>query len=333
MLINIHGFVLALCTPSPSLMDIMIRPFRRFLCDSGDAAVTVSIHEHDPPYASLPTLRASFSTPRNIVYRGDDMKVIDYFGKGIVVETAGESVFHVHSRDHNFLREAFYLMVLSLFGQHCDRNRMLRIHAMALSYRDTAILLPITPGGGKSTMAMAMLERDGIKLISDDEPVLDRHGFIHPFQLRIGVLDGARLKDVPDEYIYAIDRMEFGLKHFIDCEYWSDRLETRALRKCILFRTYRQLNGTAAISPASKSSVFKTLIRDAVIGIGIYQGLEFIVSHSTLEVFSKIRLAANRTILAARLTRSASTYEMAMSSDVSANADIFHEFIGKAVCV
>ena len=42
-------------------------------------------------------------------------------------------------------------------------------------------------GGGKSTLALRALQEPGIGLISEDSPLLDRRGRLHPFPLRIGV--------------------------------------------------------------------------------------------------------------------------------------------------
>jgi len=189
------------------------------------------VEEEDPPYDSFPNLKASFSTPRNIVYAEKDCKIIDYFGKGVVLENGDRSVFTLYSRDRNFVQEAFYLLVISLVGQHCDRNGMLRVHALALSYKDTAILLPIPLSGGKSTFALTLLEEDGFKLISDDEPVIDRSGRILPSPLRIGTLEKNKITSIPNEFVYQIERMEFDLKYFVDIHYWQDKLKRRIAEK------------------------------------------------------------------------------------------------------
>lgn len=75
-------------------------------------------------------------------------------------------------------------------GQFCDKNGWLRVHALALSYHYKAILLTWPTGGGKSTMMLvATLEKEDIKLISDDAPAVDRSDRILPFPERIGILD------------------------------------------------------------------------------------------------------------------------------------------------
>jgi hypothetical protein len=327
MQINIYGLALECQAASSDFETELVRPFFYFIEEDGHPIITVVVKEEEPPYQEFPKIPAIFSTPRNIVYKNRAMKIIDYFGKGIVVEESQKACFTLYSRDRNFLLEAFYLLVISLFGQHCDRSNMMRVHALALSYKDTAFLLPIPPGGGKSTMGIMMLEDPDIKLISDDEPIYDSSGQILPFSLRIGTLNQELLQTIPSEYFYSIDRMEFGQKYFIDCRYWDAQIEQRLLNKSVLFVSQRVLNGTPEIRPVAKRYVLKALIRDAVVGIGLYQGVEFLFSHSNWEVLPKFLLAFKRLRLALKLTRRSKTYQMILSNDIQENARIFQQFI------
>ena len=178
MICDLYGLVVACRAGSPELAADLMRPFRYFERPESAPGLTIVVEQTDPPYATFPSLTASFSTPRNIVYQNGSCKIIDYFGKGAVVEERAPAAYRVFGRDLNFLREAVYLLITALFGQHCDRHGLLRIHALALSYGDTAVLLPMPPGAGKSTLALAMLEEDGFKLLSEDDPVVDRSGAV-----------------------------------------------------------------------------------------------------------------------------------------------------------
>ena len=48
--------------------------------------------------------------------------------------------FELYSEDENLLCEAFYLLVLSLLGQYCDREGFLRVHALGVATPDKAVL-------------------------------------------------------------------------------------------------------------------------------------------------------------------------------------------------
>ncbi len=327
MIIDLYGLVIKVHCEPDNFSAELIRPFKFFLSEKKASEIIITVVQKDPDYKTLPSVKASFSTPRNIVYRHNGKKYIDYFGKGLVIEDMEESKFYIYGCETNFLFEAFYLLVISLFGQHCDRKGYLRVHALALSYKDTAILLPIPPGGGKSTMAMAMLGTNGFKLISDDEPVVDKAGYIHPFPTRIGTLDKKKVESIPSKFVYQIDRMEFGEKYFIDYDYWQDKIEYRPLKKSILFISHRLLNGEPSIQKASRIKVLSCLIRDAVIGVGLYQGLEFIIHNSSWEILTKVKIVSNRFSKAVKLALSSETYQINLSRNIEKNTQLLKEFI------
>ena len=329
--LNLYGLVIHCNTESPDLTSELAKPFQYFKTDKGHPDITVIVKEIDPPYKTFPSIAASFSTPRNIVYQDKDLKIIDYFGKGIVLQNDFKKVYHIYSRDRNLLREIFYLLILSVFGQFCDQKGMLRIHALALSYHDKAILLIMPQGGGKSTMALAMLQEEEVKYISDDDPVFDKDGYILPFPRPLGIVDKSVINSFPEEYVYKIDRMEFGTKYFIENDYWKDRIETKPLNEIFLLIGCKILTGTPSIERFSKREVLSPLIKHVVIGIGLYQGLEFIISRSVWEVLTKIHVVFKRFFLALKLVRLAKTYRFTLSNDISQNTCVFKEFIRKEI--
>ena len=331
MILDLYGLIILCKTESPDLASELVRPFKYFKTDQGHPDTTVMVEEVDPPYATFPSITASFSTPRNIIYKDKDLKIIDYFGKGMVVQDDSRKIYHIYSRERNLLQEVFYLLILSLFGQFCDRNGMLRIHALALSYHDKAILLTMPQGGGKSTMALAMLQEEEVKYISDDEPVFGRGGYILPFPRPLGISDKRAVKFIPEESVYQIDRMEFGTKYFIENDYWKDKIETKPLHDIFLFSGRRILSGIPSVERCSKREILITLIRDAVIGIGLYQGLEFIINRSTWELLSKITTAFKRFFLAFKLVRVSKTYRFTLSNDIAQNVCVLKEFIQKII--
>ena len=329
MILDLYGLVIHCKTESPELASELIRPFKYFKTDQGHPNITVIVHETDPPYETFPSIAASFSTPRNIVYKDKDLKIIDYFGKGLVIQDDFRREYRLYSREKNFLQEVFYLLILSLFGQFCDRNGMLRIHALAFSYHDKAILLTMPQGGGKSTLTLAMLQEGEVKYISDDDPLFDRRGRILPFPRPLGISDKGVIKSFPEEYVYQIDRMEFGIKYFIENDYWKGGLETKPLNDIFLLSGRRILSGTPSIEKCSRKEVLSTLIRDAVIGIGLYQGLEFIINRSTWEVLSKMTTFFKRFFLALKLVRVSKTYRFTLTNNIAQNVCVFKEFVQK----
>jgi len=330
MQLDIHGLVIACETPSPELGAALVRPYRYFLSEGGRPLVTIRAQQSEPPYGSFPGLVAQFSTPRNVVYQHGRLKIVDYFGRGAVVHDADRATYSIYSEDANLLQEAFYLLVLSLLGQHCDRVGRLRVHALALSSGDRAFLFMMPPGSGKSTLALGMLQHSGAGYISDDDPLFDRRSGILPFPRALGILDRASLVEIPDRFVYRVDRMEFGAKYFVDAEYWTNRIERRALQQIVLVTTRRVLNGEPAVEPIARREVLRTLLRDAVLGIGLYQGLEFLVQRSSTELLAKVPLLLRRTLLAVRLAHRSRAFRLVANRDRDAVRRVVQTFVERA---
>jgi hypothetical protein len=327
MLINIHGLVIQIHSRTEQLSAQVLRPFKYFIKDSGVPAADIFIEPSEPPYDSFPRLKASFSTPRNIVFRGNGIKIIDYFGKGVVMEENRGRKFTIYGRDPNFLQEAFYLLVLSVFGRYCDRNGILRIHALAFSFRDRAVIFTASAGGGKSTMALALIESGNFRLMSDDEALVNGTGRILPLPIRIGTLDEDKIKTIPGSYVYEIDRMEFGHKYFVDLEHWDDKLERRELDNKIYIVARRLINGDPYIEKISGPRAFASLIGSAIIGFGLYQGMEFVFNNPLKEIISLVPVFIKRTVSSVKFANEAEHYRIYLSRDTEKNFRVLEEFV------
>jgi hypothetical protein len=327
MLLDIHGLLIDCEASTPELTAAVVRPFNYFRATEGGRPVRIVIHDAPPPYATLPHAVASFSTPRNVVYQAPGTKIIDYYGRGVVLQEADGWSYTIYSTDRHLLLESFYLLVLSLLGQHCDRHWRLRVHALAVSRGDVAFLFMMPSGTGKSTLALALLEQGVTRYISDDDPLFDRSGRILPFPRPIGILDAGRLREIPEEFVYRIERMEFTPKFMVDAACWADRIETRALDRIVLVTTRRVLNGPTRVEPVSSAVILKALLRDAVLGIGLFQGLEFLVSRSFVELGRKVPVLTKRFLLALQLSRAARGFRLTVSRDQAETARVVREFI------
>ncbi len=245
----------------------------------------------------------------------------------MVIQDLRRRTYDVYSRDENLLREIVYLLVLSLLGQHCDRVGRLRIHALALSHGDRVFLFMMPSGSGKSTLAFGLLEAGGVGYLSDDDPLFDPACGILPFPRALGILDLERLSHIPAQYVSRVDRMEFGTKFLVDVAFWKDRIDARVLSDIVLVDTRRVLAGDPSIAEVSRWAIFRTLWRDAVLGIGLYQGLEFLVSRSSWELVYRVPILVRRLRLAATLARRAKAYRLTANRDAAATLALVRRFM------
>jgi hypothetical protein len=287
--------------------------------------MTIELRRRDPDYDSVPHRPASVYTPRNISLTEGRRTFIDYSGRALAVYDRDEPSFRITSRETSLLYEATYLFLLSRIGEFLDSRRMHRIHAMALGYKGRAILAILPMGGGKSTLASELLKNPEIDFLSDDSPFISADGRVHAFPLRLGLLPGDE-KSHPEEHRRVIDRMEFGPKVLLNYAYFSKRVRPSA-DPGLVFLGYRSLAPECRIEPAGTSEQYRSMIANCVVGLGLFQGLEFVVRSSAMELASKSRVGISRLRNARQLFRRSQVRRLILGRDREQNARAVIEFV------
>lgn len=314
-----------------ALVEEVRRDFLYFRRDAVEPQLRIEMRLEPPPYAELPAVPAAFFTPRNVCFRQGGTMYVDYFGRALAVfeREAGRCVFY--GTDHDLVHEAVYLFVLSTVGQALDRAGLHRVHALGVSYRDRAILLLLPSGGGKSTMALELLRQPGFQLLGEDTPLVDRRGRILPFPLRLGVRPGSPT-GVPEQYLRTMRRMEFDPKTLIDISYFEDRLAPygRPVDPGLILVGERNLGQESDIVPLSRTGALKALVKYSVVGLGVYQGLEFLLERGIGDLAGKGGTAASRLYGSARLVARAPAYRFVLGRNIRRNTDRLLEFLRPA---
>jgi hypothetical protein len=321
-LLDIYGYR-ALVTSNSSLVLSGIREdFAYFLRDAAaensSAAVKIELLDADPPYGELPDVQATVFTPRNVSYRHGDLTFIDYSGRALAIHNRKSGDFQVFSRDPDLLFEAAYLFVLSQSGEFFDAHGLHRVHALGVSIENRAALVLLPMGGGKSTLGASLCRLPGIQLLSDDSPLIDHKANVWAFPLRLGLLPGSE-GTIPPDKIRTIRRMEFGPKLLVNYSYFAGQVTARA-EPCLLFLGSRSLRNTCTIKPASKLSAIAAMLSNCVVGLGLFQGMEFVFQRGWLEVFRKTIAASSRLRASLRLIARSDVYHLILGREAERNA-------------
>ena len=175
-------------------------------------------------------------------------------------------------------------------------------------------------GGGKSTLALRALQEPGIRLASEDTPLIDRAGRLHPFPLRIGINEGDAAS-VPQDRLRRLERMEFHPKLALEIDAFADRIAPDAvpLRHLVIGR--RTLGRDARLERAPRRSAIGTLLREAVVGVGVYQGMEFVLQRGLSDVVGKGGTALLRSRCCAAFLRRAQVWHLDVGRDRERNWD------------
>jgi hypothetical protein len=329
-LFDVHGLRVRVAGDWPEVVDSVRLDFVWFeRPDDGAAPVDVSIviQRRPPDFDRFGEAPAAFVTPRNVVYQVDGTTVVDYLGRAVSVLDRDRSLLTVQGESEHLVHEAAYHYLLSRIGEHVESKGLTRLHALALSGRRGAVALMLPSGGGKSTLALRALRDHGIRLLSEDSPLIDRRGRLHPFPLRIAVnaTDADRL---PPGSLRRLERMEFHPKLALDLDAITDRIETSPLALCHLIIGRRTLGREARLERVPRGAAVGPLVREAVVGVGIYQGMEFILQRGMRDVLGKAGIGLNRVACCAAGLGRARVWRATLGRDGERNWEALTPLLG-----
>lgn len=328
--VNVYGYRAVIrSSSSQGALAGLAEDFAFFRRETLSPQHVIQLFEEDPPYGIVPALGvAAVYTPRNVSYRSATTTVVDYSSRALGIHDHASGDFRVYSRDPDLLYEAAYLFLLSQIGEALDQDGLHRLHALALSMENRAALVLLPMGGGKSTLGFHLLHYPGVSLLSDDSPLIDQAGNVHAFPLRIGLLPGSDTHP-PADQMRMIQRMEFGPKLLVRYRYFADRVRPSAT-PCLLFIGERSLGNSCQILPATRRSALRAMVTNCVVGLGLFQGLEFVLTRSAKELLGKARIAGSRLLASIRLMRQSRSYHLILGRDSEENARVVFEFMKTA---
>lgn len=322
---DFYGLTVRVDSPTSDLAREVCRDFAFFERPPASARYQIEMHLAPAPYEQLPALPATLISPRNITYRSGARKYLDYFGRGLAVVDNDTGTCAIYSEDKDLAHEIAYLFLLSTVGQHLDTLALHRIHALGVSYEGHGLLLLLPSGGGKSTMALQLMRHPGFRLLSEDTPLLDRRGYIHPFPLRLGIHPGQE-GDIPSHYLRTVARMEFDPKTLVDLEFIGDRIGGAVPAGAILVGE-RNSGDVSGIEPLGHLATFDALVKNLIVGLGVYQGIEFVLERGLWELLGKVGVALSRSVSGVTLMTKAPAFRFVVGRNRERNTQCFLEFV------
>jgi hypothetical protein len=155
--------------------------------------------------------------------------------------------------------------------------------------------------------------------------LIDRKGRMLPFHLPLGIRPG-RETGVPSQYLRTVRRMEFDPKMLIDIEYFQDRFG-KAVAPELLLVGQRNLGEISEIVPLACYRAMKALVKYLVVGLGVYQGLEFLLERGLGDAVGNIGVGFSRLYSSLRLLGRARAYRFVLGRNTEMNCRTLGEFI------
>ena len=322
---DFYGLHLELRSEDAQLVDSIRREFAYFEAALTTPQVNIEVFDEKPDFASLPDLPASIYTLHYICYIGKEEIFTDYHGQGLRVSDRARKNYRIFSKSADARHEISYLTILAVAGEFLDSRNMHRVHALGISMNGKAILILLPEKGGKTTLALRLLKSEKVKLLSEDSPLISRKGEVLPFPLRLGILPGAEL-DIPAEYLHPVNFMRVGTKILVDMDYYADRIGSPCPPGIILLGE-RSLGCESRIEPAGKLVASKEFIKNSVVGLGLHQGLEYLLGRSIWETLGNSKLAFSRLNNSLKVLRCSKVYRYIIGHDTERNHQILVDFL------
>jgi hypothetical protein len=308
------------------IVEDVARDFSYFITGMAKADVQLELVCDPGPRVHLPQVKATIHTPRNIVYRVGDVSYIDYFGRALTISWAKHGLFRIFCLDRDLAHEIAFLTILSQVGQNLDQLGLHRVHALGVEAGGRAVLILLPMAGGKTTLALKLLGLESTRLLSEDSPLISGNGMVLPFPLRIGVRVGSEPSGIPLKYLRTVKRMEFGPKTLIDIEYFRENIASPCPIGAILLGE-RWLAGKSTIAPERRYSAINAFIKNSVVGLGLYQGVEFLLERSGWEVLGKAGVGLSRLRAGLRAIGRSQVFRFRMGPDAEESAEILVKFL------
>jgi hypothetical protein len=122
--------------------------------------------------------------------------------------------------------------------------------------------------------------------------------------------------------------MEFEPKTLIDIEYFKDRIAGKAEPGLILVGE-RNLGEISEIVPLARRQAFKAMLKYMIVGLGVYQGLEFLLERGISDLLGKGTVFASRLYNSLALLYRAPAYRFVLGRNKAKNTQTLIAFLSR----
>ncbi|MCO5141641.1 MAG: hypothetical protein M9962_00965 [Oligoflexia bacterium] len=238
------------------------------------------------------------------------------------------------SQNTNLAIEISYLFLQTEIGKFLDQMGLHRIHALGIANKNNHGAIFLLPsGGGKSSLAKHLVSQEGIRLFSDDCPIIDRLGRLRPFPLSLSFKKGTNLPNEWKERTREFSRRKHGDKILVSTLSLSEENLPRPTDKAPLKHIFIGIRHGTLNEPkivrSKKSAAALPLFRDLVVGLGLPQVVELVLSNGAKSLIGLTKPALSRSLSMSSAIARAKVYEIHLSDNSEKNANHIIQFMNK----
>lgn len=227
----------------------------------------------------------------------------------------------VFGLDENLVHEICYLLTLTRVGKILDLNGLHRLHGLGFIYNKKLVLGLFPSGGGKTTFLSHLMARSEAEILSDDSPLVDLKGEVHPFLIRIGFEEEGI---IPKEWInlpfYLLERRHFGLKKLLSLTDISIKTG-KEYKEVILLRASKKRKKDFSWKREFGLIHFYHMVKEGVVGFGLPMLFEYFWENGYKDFFKKTKIAFSRMISMSMLWIKAKKIRVVFTNDPYENVN------------
>lgn len=300
--LNFYGALAVIESENHKILETIEKDFYYFksrheIPDNKDA-FRLKINNYNTPENLIPEIQTSAQSLSSLSYDLGENRFNDYYGELVSRINFKKNEAVLYSENFNKLHEVSYLIILSRVGKKLDLMGYHKLHAFAVAFGDIAVVCMMPMKGGKSTLLMELLKDPRARMISDDIPLIDRNGNLHPFPIKIGVdkFNNEISVENPGENIYQMHRTQYGTKTLISVKGLKDKIVTpeQKYRRVILIEAFRINSAHSYLGVPTWPKTFKGLFKHGIIGIGLPMVMEYFWENGLYDFMIKTTIFISR---------------------------------------
>ncbi len=314
------GITVQVETNSDEINKRIQTDFSHFSCKQASPLYTIKLFLDEIPDRIPEKMVASNISENSVTYNDKEIRFNDYFGKALSIYNYKKEIGEVYSPNIHKLHEVSYLLILSRVGKRLDLNGFHKIHAFGISHKGINLIGMMPMKGGKSTLFLNLIENRQVDIISDDTPIIDYKGNVHPFPLRIGINNPSNFKNVT-----TLEREKYGTKYLIPLQELPNSI-SQCKGQTILFEGIRVSGDHFSIKRYSKLSLISPLVKHMVVGVGLPIIIEYFLENSLKDWCRRLIILTKRLQAAILLLIRCKTYKIYLGENTVKNSQEIRKF-------
>jgi hypothetical protein len=330
---NFKNYIILVSSNEEKLLKKLESEFYFFKSlDFDEINLEIQLNLNLPP--EIPSMVASQIEETCCIYEFAGRQYQDYHGKSLLIKNMDENLIQIFSRDEDEIFELSFLTIHSYLGMALDKKGFSRIHALGFSLFDSKTLVMLPSKGGKSTLLSHLIEDPNVKIISDDMPLISISGDIHSFPSKISLATKPEKGSLSQLNWDIFNRTLYPPKYIASLSQLSERIDISTdCKEQNLVYGLRLSHGKSILTKVSKWKMIMPLFKNMIIGIGLPQIIQHILTYKLLDFFRLFGFALMRSICAVQLLMKSNCYYFYMGHDIEQNVNmlknISHEQIDR----